>query len=80
MSKDWQQMSDDDLVNEADTGLRGQGAPVEMMRRLRNALVDQLESTTRLTKRITWLTYVLVVLTVVIVGLTAGQYGVWVLP
>jgi hypothetical protein len=36
MTNKWRQMSDDDLMQEADTGMRGSGAIIEMLRRLRN--------------------------------------------
>ena len=62
MPKEWKDRTDDELTNEAQTGLRGQGATVEMMRRLRDALTIQQRATNRLT---VWL----IVLTVVLIGL-----------
>jgi hypothetical protein len=35
----WQNMTDDELIEEAQAGLRGQGATIEMLRRI--ALVAQ---------------------------------------
>jgi hypothetical protein len=66
----WSKKSDEALLEEADAGLRGQGAMGEMQRRLRTALVEQMKAADRLSKRIYWLNVVLVVLTVVITVLT----------
>ena len=38
MTKLWKHYTDDELVSEAQTGMRGQGAVVEAMRRLRKAM------------------------------------------
>ena len=65
----WQDRTDDNLVEEAQTGLRGQGAVVEMMRRLKNSLVGQQKSTNRLTWGIALLTVALLILALIeIVG------------
>jgi len=65
----WQDRTDDNLVEEAQTGLRGQGAVVEMMRRLKNSLVEQQKSTNRLTWGIALLTVALLILALIeIVG------------
>ncbi len=71
MVNEWQKKTDDELVDEAQTGLRGQGAAVEMTRRLRDSLVKQLKATNRLTKWIRVLTFSLLVITAVIAWLTA---------
>ncbi len=71
MNKSWQDWPDHELVDEAQRGLRGQGAVVEMMRRLRDALVAQQWATNRLTR-------VLVVFAFVQACLTALQI-VWIL-
>jgi hypothetical protein len=60
----WQDRTDDQLAEEAQTGLRGQGATVEMMRRLRDALVEHLRATNRLTAWLTVFTIVLLVVSV----------------
>ncbi len=52
--------TDEKLAIEAQEGLRGQGAVVEMMRRLRDAIVKQQRSTN-------WLTWVIIGLTIVLV-------------
>ncbi len=52
--------TDEKLAIEAQTGTRGQGAVVEMMRRLKVAIVKQQRSTN-------WLTWVIIGLTVVLV-------------
>lgn len=53
--------TDEKLAIEAQEGLRGQGAVVEMMRRLRDAIVKQQRSTNLLTWVIIGLTIVLVI-------------------
>ncbi len=63
----WENSTDEQLAKEADAGLRGQGPVVIMMGRLRDALVEQQESTNRLTKVILWCTVALVFLTGVLV-------------
>jgi hypothetical protein len=62
--------SDEQLAAAADTGLRGQGAVVEMMSRLKSALADSEASTRRLNCILIWLTGILVVLTGILVWLT----------
>jgi hypothetical protein len=63
MTDKWQNLDDEKLANVADQGLRGQGAVVESMRRLKVALHRE-------ERAIKWLTVILVVLTVVLVVLT----------
>jgi len=63
----WENSTDEQLAKEADAGLKGQGPVVTMMCRLRDALVEQQESTNRLTWVILGCTVVLVVLTCVLV-------------
>ena len=60
----WEEWSDKDLADEAQSGVRGQGAVVEAMRRLREAIVKQQQSTNRLTIWLIVLTVVLLVLSV----------------
>ena len=58
------QLSDDQLTTDADIGLRGQGALVEMMRRLKDA-IDKLERTSSdQQQKIFWLTLGITLLTV----------------
>jgi hypothetical protein len=62
----WSEWVDEDLPEEADKGLKGQGASVEMMRRLKDA-VNRLNCTT------TVLMAVGIVLTLAILALTIVQ-------
>jgi hypothetical protein len=71
--KDFQKATDPELVIEAQTGERGQGANVEMMRRLRNATENLDASTTRYSKILVWLTIIIGVLTALQLVLTALQ-------
>jgi hypothetical protein len=64
MTMNWPKQSDEELVAEAQTGLRGQGAVVEAMRRLRNSIEALRQSTN-------WYSGVMVFLTVVLTVLTA---------
>ena len=57
--------SDGVLKGLADTGLRGQGAVVESMRRLRESIGRNHVAETRLGNRILWLSVIMVVLIVV---------------
>jgi len=50
MTKPWKDWSDDDLADEAQRGLQGQGAIVEAMRRHRSALLEEANSNTRLAR------------------------------
>ncbi len=59
MTNDWHTRSDEELAKEANTGMGGQGAVVEMVRRLRVAIVEQQRSANRLTWVILFLTVVL---------------------
>ena len=62
----WADRSDADLVTEAQTGLRGQGALVEMMRRLKDTLDKQNRVNTSLT-------YTIIALMIVQIGVAAYQ-------
>ena len=42
MPTNWRQMTDEDLIEEANTGLRGQGATIEMLRRMQNKAIVRL--------------------------------------
>ncbi len=70
MPDEWRQMTDDQLAQRADDGLRGQGPVIESMRRLRETLHEEEVAIKHLTKWLVGLTWVLVVLTVIIIGLT----------
>ncbi|KKU79795.1 MAG: hypothetical protein UY06_C0013G0009 [Candidatus Amesbacteria bacterium GW2011_GWA2_47_70] len=52
--------SDQELANQADMGLRGQGALVEMMSRLKYS-IDKLEKSTTFYSR--WLVFLTIILT-----------------
>ena len=47
MANRWREMTDEQLIEEAQIGLRGQGATIDMLRRI--ALVAQQNTTRRLT-------------------------------
>lgn len=66
-------LNDEELAEQADNGLRGQGALVEMMSRLRKSLVDLDNATTRYSQILVWLTIILVILTLTLVGTSALQ-------
>jgi hypothetical protein len=68
-SKPWREWADDDLADEAQEGLRGQGALVEALRRHREELVNQQRSTNVLT----WVLIVLGILMIVLVGVQIWQ-------
>ena len=59
------QWTDDRLTAEAESGLRGQGAVVEAMRRLRVGIEGFSTSSDTSARRMFWLTIAIVVLTVV---------------
>ena len=63
MANRWRNMTDDELIEEAQTGLRGQGATLEMLRR--NTLVAQ-QNTMR---RLTWVIGVCTTLLLVAAGI-----------
>lgn len=58
MAKPWKDRTDEELADEAQVGFRGQGAIVEIARRLREELVRQQRATN-------WLTIALVFFAVV---------------
>ena len=66
LTEPWKSRTDDELADNAQSGLQGQGAMVEAMRRLR-------ESNEKLTRLLIGLTVVLVVLTVVLAGDHRGR-------
>jgi len=73
MNKPWTDWTDAELADEAQTGLRGQGAVVETLRRHREALVKQQESTNRLQRTTNLLTWALIVFALVTVTLMVLQ-------
>lgn len=75
--KDFQRASDKDLVEEAQLGLRGQGAVVEMMSRLRKD-IDNLDKTTAVySKIIIVLTIVMLILALIQVIVTIRSGKLW---
>ena len=68
MVEDWTNKSDDDLAEEANLGLRGQGAIVEMIRRLRDSILAAEKATTRLTAVVASAKKVLIGVIIMVVG------------
>jgi hypothetical protein len=62
MTQDFQHNTEQELIHEAQHGLRGQGAVVEMQRRLKNVVEEQTKATVKLDRRMFWLTVVGIVL------------------
>ena len=78
MSNNWREKTDDELAQDAYRGDTSQGAVVEMMRRLKDALEEQqkaAEKITKLTKVLVWFTAALILLALVQIWplLTSGQ-------
>ena len=67
MSMDWPDQTDKQLADEAQTGLRGQGAVVEANCRLRNSIEAMRRSTDRYSGVMVFLTVVLTILTALLV-------------
>ena len=65
MTNEWTQLSDEKLAHIAQDGMQGQGAPVEAMRRLRVAIEEASAKSDTYSRRMLWLTIVLIVLTLV---------------
>lgn len=66
-------MTDVDLANEAQSGLRGQGAVVKSMRRLRDAVAESERSTTRLNTSILRYTIAMFLLAIVQIAMIGFQ-------
>lgn len=66
--------ADQELVNSADEGLKGQGAIVEMMRRLKDSIESLNTTSTKLNRRMICLTWAILVLTAVSVIMAVLQY------
>ena len=62
---EWEDKSDDELASLAEQGLRGQGPAVEAMRRLRRAIAESQQATTKAQHATN-------VFTVVLMGFTAA--------
>lgn len=60
---DFKKAEDNELVDEAQTGMRGQGAVVEAMNRLKDSVIEQSESTNKLNTRLLYFTIAIFVLT-----------------
>ena len=67
MKRPWAEWTDEELANEAQEGLRGQGAVVEITRRLTVAVQKLDHATTILSRWLLVCTVALVVLTVILV-------------
>lgn len=73
--KPWAELSDHELAEIAQQGMKGQGAPVEAMRRLRLAIDKASSSSDRYATRMWWLTVVIGLLTLV-QAIAAGD-SIW---
>jgi hypothetical protein len=72
VSNPWSEATDEELANAANSGLAGQGAVVEITRRLMVAIQNLDRATTKLSKWLIAFTIALVVLTGVLVLLTVA--------
>ena len=72
------EMNDEQLVAEAQTGLRGQGANVEMMRRLKGILEAEMRVANELSAKIHRLNQSLLWYTIAIAMMAAFQFGAWI--
>jgi hypothetical protein len=78
MSINWPEQTDEQLANEAQTGLRGQGAVVESNRRLRNTIAALRESTATQASTLIRLTWAIVALTLaMLLGLVIQIWLAW---
>lgn len=68
MSEDWANKSDEELATEANRGLSGQGAIVEMTRRLRDSNLATEKATTRLTAVVDGAKKVLIGVIITVIG------------
>jgi hypothetical protein len=64
-AKPWKDWTDDELADAAQQGMYGQGAQVEAMRRLRTTIEVFSDSSDRYSRRMLWLTIVLLLLTLI---------------
>jgi hypothetical protein len=65
VENEWQRQSWEQLASEAQTGMKGQGAVVEAMRRLTDRLDAFSKSSDIYAKRMLWLTIVILGFTIV---------------
>ena len=68
--------TDQELVNSADEGLKGQGAIVDMMKRLKDSIESLNATSTKLNHRMIYLTWTILILTAVSVIVAVLQYCV----
>ena len=68
MAEQWANKTDEELAQEANRGLSGQGAVVEMTRRLRDSNLAAKEATTRLTAVIDSAKKVLIGVIIMVIG------------
>ena len=68
MAEDWADKTDQELAEEANRGLSGQGAVVEMTRRLRDSNLAAEKATTRLTAVIDSAKKVLIGVIIMVIG------------
>ena len=69
--------TDRELAEKAEAGLAGQGATVEMMRRLRETLRESDDGLQRLNGRLLWYTAAILVLAILQVGIMVFS---WLVP
>ena len=65
--------TDEELVCEANNGLQGQGANIEMLRRLRTAIENADKTAASLNRRLLWYTIAIFGLTLVQVIIAGGS-------
>jgi CHASE3 domain sensor protein len=68
--------TDQQLVESADQGLRGQGAVVEIMRRLKDSIENLNTTSAKLNQHMIFLTWAILILTAVSVGVAVLQFCV----
>ncbi len=69
MATRWENMSEDELIEEAQIGLRGQGATIEMLRRIARVAAQNT------TRRLTWVIVVCTLL--ILIGQGLQIYFQW---
>ena len=65
VTNEWKELTDEELAKIAQDGLQGQGAPVEAMRRLRDAIEKLSASSDSYARRMLWWTIAVAALTLV---------------
>ena len=68
--------TDEQLVESAERGLSGQGAVVEIMRRLKDSIESLNTTSTNLNRQMIFLTWAILILTAVSVGVAVLQFCV----